>query len=378
MKIALLTDGIYPYVMGGMQKHSYYLVKYFARNGIYVDLYHTNQSKELDINKLEIFSDEEKKYIRSFVIDFPKIDNFPGHYIRESYQYSVKIFDALKNNPDVDFIYVKGFSGWKLIEEKKNSFKCPPIGIKFHGMEMFQKSPSFKSLLSQYLLRRPVLFNLENANYVFSYGGKITELKLKLKIPKSKIIEIPTGIESAWLNDSVSSHVSEVRKFVFIGRYERRKGIEELQQVLRQIDNFDFEFYFIGPIPEDKRILSSKIKYLGSMSDQEVIKRTIRDFDVLVCPSYSEGMPNVILEAMASGLAVIATDVGAVRELVSENTGWLIDTGKDEIKKAMLEAMRCSKDELVRKKTNSKKHIQEHFLWENIILETINKIGERI
>ena len=40
MRIALLTDGIYPYVMGGMQRHSYYLAKYLARAGVHVDLYH--------------------------------------------------------------------------------------------------------------------------------------------------------------------------------------------------------------------------------------------------------------------------------------------------------------------------------------------------
>ncbi|WP_081782592.1 hypothetical protein [Marinilabilia salmonicolor] len=40
MRIALLTDGIYPHIMGGMQKHSYYLAKYLARAGVKVDVYH--------------------------------------------------------------------------------------------------------------------------------------------------------------------------------------------------------------------------------------------------------------------------------------------------------------------------------------------------
>ena len=44
MRIALVTDGIYPYVMGGMQKHSYYLCKYLVKLGVEIDLYHTNQS----------------------------------------------------------------------------------------------------------------------------------------------------------------------------------------------------------------------------------------------------------------------------------------------------------------------------------------------
>jgi glycosyltransferase involved in cell wall biosynthesis len=43
-----------------------------------------------------------------------------------------------------------------------------------------------------------------------------------------------------------------------------------------------------------------------------------------MCPSYSEGMPNVILEAMTRGLAIMATDVGAIRLLVSKNNGILL------------------------------------------------------
>ena len=57
MRIALITDGIAPYVLGGMQKHSFYLAKYFAKNKIHVDLIHYNDSK-YDINLLEFL----KKY----------------------------------------------------------------------------------------------------------------------------------------------------------------------------------------------------------------------------------------------------------------------------------------------------------------------------
>ena len=63
-KIALITDGIWPYVLGGMQKHSYYLCKYFAQNKIEVDLYHFNQS-ELNINDLNI---EQKTVFNSYFL----------------------------------------------------------------------------------------------------------------------------------------------------------------------------------------------------------------------------------------------------------------------------------------------------------------------
>ena len=49
MRIALITDGIYPYVMGGMQKHSYFLAKFLAKNKIYVDLFHYQDIHNSDL-----------------------------------------------------------------------------------------------------------------------------------------------------------------------------------------------------------------------------------------------------------------------------------------------------------------------------------------
>src|SRR4051812_21272815 len=96
MRIALLTDGVWPYVLGGMQKHSYYLAKYLSQQHIDVDLYHFNQSN-YDINKQEFFSDDEKSYITNIVLDFPMVTQLPGHYVLESYLYSREIFKKISN-----------------------------------------------------------------------------------------------------------------------------------------------------------------------------------------------------------------------------------------------------------------------------------------
>ena len=328
MRIALLTDGIFPYVIGGMQKHSYSLAKYLVKSGVHVDLYHTNFSDK-DIEKLELFTEEEKKLIHSIVIPFPELARLPGHYLKSSYLYSQNILEEFKRRPEVDFVYIKGFSGWKLIEERaKGKLKLnSPVGVNFHGYEMFQLQPGFKSFLqSVFLLRKPLEYNIKNADCVFSYGGKISEIIKKIGIEKNKIIEIPTGIEPGWMVSEPKA-VSGNRKFIFAGRYERRKGIEELTQVIKGMDNsLTFEFDFIGDIPELKKITSPKIKYHGTIRDASEIKKIISSCDVLVCPSYAEGMPNVIMEAMARGLAVIASDVGAVAEMVSGENGILIQT----------------------------------------------------
>ena len=377
MKIALLTDGIYPYVIGGMQKHSYLLAKYLAKNKIEVDLYHTNQSK-FDISKLELFSVDEKKYITSIVIDFPSLGKMPGHYIRESYEYSVRVFNELRKRPPVDFVYAKGFSAWKLLDEKRKGNKTPPIGVNFHGYEMFQKPASLRSKLEQiFLLRKPTLFNISNADRVFSYGGKISDILLGLGIEKKRILEIPAGIESDWLSKEVSKSQGP-RSFIFAGRYERRKGVEELNKaLLRLIGKHTFEFHFIGAIPENKKIVSDQVIYHGLVTDSERLKSLLVDCDVLVCPSHSEGMPNVILEAMASGLAVIATDVGAVSEMVSGKNGILVkDADPDRLVEAFVQAMKFSDKELVLLKKHSLELVREKFIWDKLIAELIQKIDQ--
>ncbi len=381
MKIALLTDGIYPYVIGGMQKHSYYLAKYFAANSVDVDLYHFSESAAHDINKLDIFSEREKLHINSVVLEFPRQDPFPGHYIRASYRYSEKIFNILKHNLDVDFIYTKGFSGWKLFMEKKKGMQLPPCGVKLHGMNMYDRAYSLRSFAEQIMLRPPAAFCMRYADYVFSYGGKVTDIiRDKAGVPADKIIEVPAGIEPSWLSEASFINNRTVQ-FVFVGRYDRIKGIEDLMAVLGELlkEGHDFGFHFIGPVPEHLQMKSAAVTYHGTVTSQSEMQGLLRKMDVLVCPSYSEGMPNVVIEAMASGLAVIASDVGAVNIMVSERTGWLIEPGsRNQLRKAILAAIGTGSTGLQVKKIQSLNFVRENLLWEKVILKLLGEITRKI
>ena len=101
--------------------------------------------------------------------------------------------------------------------------------------------------------------------------------------------------------------------------------------------------------------------------------------DILVCPSYSEGMPNVILEAMARSLTINATDVGAINVMVSERNGWLIDKcGVKNIVTAMIAAIMCGREEMTLKKTNAYNIVKENFMWEKIVGNLINVLRKII
>jgi glycosyltransferase involved in cell wall biosynthesis len=374
MKIALLTDGIYPHVMGGMQKHSYYLAKYLARNKVFVDLYHCMPS-ETRQDELTEFTDQEREYINSISIPFPQSKYFPGHYLRASYLYSEKILGYLKDHLDVDFIYVQGFTGWALLNAKRQGLKTPPVSINLHGLEMFQDPPTFKVGLQQQMLRPAATKNLRMAEVVFSLGGKLTDIVKSVGVPDARIIEIPIGIEESWLNCHTPPSV-QPRKFIFVGRHERRKGVEELGEAIKTLmPQYEFEFHFIGPIPETVQITSPRIKYWGLVKEPQKIRDVLSGCDVLVCPSYSEGMPTVILEAMATGLSVIATDVGAVTEVVSPESGWIIPPGNArQLQDAIVEAIHIPDDMLLHRKNVNQEIIRERFTWDVVVERTINEI----
>jgi glycosyltransferase involved in cell wall biosynthesis len=380
MRVALFTDGIWPYVLGGMQKHSYYLCKYLAQKGVEVDVYHYNDSN-YDISKLEFFTEEEKKHIRSFVIPFPNGASFPGHYIWKNYLYSKRLAEAANDKlASYDFIYTKGFTGWQIINQKKKGrIKCADIGVKFHGYEMFQIAPSRKIKWQHLLLLRPwVKYISKNADKVFSYGGKITDIIRSIGVKEHQIVELPSGVESSFLQATISP-IKVPLRFVYLGRYERRKGIEEINTVLSTLikdTSKDFSFHFIGPIPNDKKIHDKRIMYHGEIRDKAILVSKLKEADILVCPSWSEGMPNVILEAMATGLSVIATDTGATRLLVTQKTGWLMPSvSVSALQSITIKVLETPHAEIVEKKQNALTLIKSQFIWEHLIELLLKKLN---
>ncbi len=379
MHIAVLTDGISPFVLGGMQRHSFNLVNSLLELGEEITLVHAvDADQELPSNqdvKNQFSANTDKLHIVG--LKFPHIDQFPGHYLRESYRYSCEIFESLQDQwENFDFIYAKGFTAWCILEKKAKGFHMAPVGVKFHGYEMYQKTSSIKGKLEQFMFKPPVTFNTRNANVVFSYGGEITDIIKKIGVDEERIAEITSGVDNSWVSKE-KLEVRSPRRFVFVGRAERRKGISDLNSALRMLAIRDFEFHWIGPIPDEKQLKGSNYFYHGSISDTAELQKILDEMDVLVLPSHAEGMPNVILEAMSRGCAILATDVGAVSMVVSAGNGLLIKPGeKEELKNALEYFLDLKDAELLMKKEKSRSLVCQNFLWTEIAKKTQEVIGE--
>jgi glycosyltransferase involved in cell wall biosynthesis len=381
MKIGILTNGIFPLKVGGIQKHSLYLSYHLARLGQEIHLFIISSEqlhKEVLFDSLKNEDNEQhKKILNRIFLHYilpVRLIYFPGHFILSTYLNSKKTYNYFTNHRiRLDFIYAQGFTGWYLT--KKDNLL---VGINPHGLNMFQISLGSK--LVQSMLAWAMRRNLKNAKKALSLGKGLDEIITSLGVEKNNILRSPNGIDKSWILDEFEkSQPRETRRAIFIGRYERLKGIEELMSVIMHNSALkNLELYFIGPIPERLRIKQEQIKYLGLIKDSEIIKTELSKSDILICPSYSEGMPTVILEAMSQGLAIIATDVGAVSELVDDTNGWLIPPKNEEALNSALEnALSISNEELRLKQRQSWEKVKR-YTWPEVAKQTLSEIQKAI
>lgn len=141
------------------------------------------------------------------------------------------------------------------------------------------------------------------------------------KLYHNNVFYVPNFIDKPTLeNKYISEHIENV---CFVGRVEKRKGIQELLNAAKVLP--EIHFNIIGPIEDKnfKNIYIPNVKFWGSVDNKEIFG-VLKEMDVYILPSYSEGFPLGVLEAMSCGVPVIASDVGAIKDMLGEKGGLII------------------------------------------------------
>lgn len=116
------------------------------------------------------------------------------------------------------------------------------------------------------------------------------------------------------------------KKFVFLGHVSKEKGIMELLNVSKLLDDsYTIDIY--GSLIDDMKNIDFheyNINYKGKLNHGDV-QQTFSDYNILVLPSYREGYPGVIIEALSVGLPIIATNLEGIKEMVNDKSSILID-----------------------------------------------------
>jgi len=147
----------------------------------------------------------------------------------------------------------------------------------------------------------------------------------------SKLKIIHCGIETSKLE--TAKHSDGRQNILFVARLAELKGLADLIEATKKITqkNTNLKLTIIGDGPERERFeklaatkgLSEIVNFTGYLSQTEVASY-LSETDVLVLPSYAEGVPVTLMEALGSQVPVVATQVGGVSELVEDQTNGII------------------------------------------------------
>jgi len=212
----------------------------------------------------------------------------------------------------------------------------PSWSFTVHGPEEFDK-PEFIGLAEK----------IRRATFVVAVSsfGRSQLFRLVDNSQWDKIHVVHCGLEASYF-DGASTY-SDSRNLVCVGRLCEQKGQLLLVEAVRHLNKsgIDFTLTFAGdgelrPDIEaliKKYALESKVRITGWISNDEV-RRIILEARSLVLPTFAEGLPVVIMEAMALRRPVISTYVAGIPELVqNDQHGWLVPSGDVD---TLMDAMR--------------------------------------
>ncbi len=131
----------------------------------------------------------------------------------------------------------------------------------------------------------------------------------------------------------------ESLEILFVGWLERQKGINELIKVFHKLQKkYEIKIKFIGDGSLKKKIdeysvknnLQNYITTLGWVNNDEILKK-LKSADIFVLPSWQEGMPNSLIEALAAGLPSICSSVGSIPDYIYHNHNGLLIEPKNQL-----------------------------------------------
>lgn len=243
-------------------------------------------------------------------------------------------------------------------------FKIPYI-ITSHGSDLHS--------LGMIRLKKIILENAKKITVVSSFLAEEIKKIDRSLIEKTEII--PMGVDTKIFNPkkydlSIKTKYEIDGKFLlFVGRLAPEKGIDYLIEAMpKVIEKYkNIKLLIIGNGVLEKELkekveilkIEKNIEFLGAIKHDD-LPPYFATADIFVSPSLKEGTPTTYLEALASGLFLIAGNLPISKELINNENGRLVRPNKNEISSAII-------DVLEKIKNNKTVCFDKKYKWENVV-----------
>ncbi len=251
-----------------------------------------------------------------------------------------------------------------------------PYVVKVHGTDLNVKA-------TQAWLRPQIKQALRGAQGVVAVSQALADKAVELGVEASRVHVIYNGVEPNLFHPGSRIEAraklalpQDERILLYVGNLKDSKGCLDLLEAFPRVllAHTDTNLLFVGAGPCRETILQrsaalgiqDRVRLIGAV-EHYALGDWFRATDLLCLPSHNEGVPNVVLEAMACGTPVVATRVGGIPEVLPEQAGILVNAhDRIGLEGALVDALDTSWDtELIASQAS-------RFRWD----ENIQRLGE--
>ncbi len=231
-----------------------------------------------------------------------------------------------------------------------------PYVLEIHHIPGYPKAADFKEKLYRWLTRLFIKYDSLKVKAVRVVNKKqVREFLLESGVSEGKIAYIP----SFYIDLDTFKPLNLGKKYdlIFVGRLVKNKGLNLLIDSLKilniKYNMRDTKLLIVGDGPEKKKLevrserleLKDNVMFYGWAKDPEEIAKLMNQSKILIVPSYNEGGPRTLLEAMACGIPVIATPVGIIPDIIEDKkSGRIINWDGNDIAEKAFELLNNLED----------------------------------
>lgn len=251
-----------------------------------------------------------------------------------------------------------------------------PYIVSLRGGDVPGNEPSLHNIHRILKPIRKIIF--KNAVSIVANSKGLAELSEKYDPFSVKII--PNGVDCNFFIPKVYTKKNSKKiRLLFVGRFQEQKNIlnliEQFSEALKIKKNLHLTIVGNGPLKDlilnkaNNLAIEKNLSWLD-WQDKKSLNIIYRNTDIFINPSYYEGMPNTVMEAMACGLPVIASDIFGNNDLViDKKTGKLFPI--ENINKLKDEILKLSESAILREKMGKagSERVRKYFSWKNVALE---------
>lgn len=373
-KKILVFSPYYPPHLGGLESFAEELNQYLIKNDFEVKvltprLPKESVEKEVKDNNIEVWRYPAWEIIPNYPI--------PSFWNKKYWEIKRKV---LSEKYDWTISHTRFFLASFLagIWARKRKIKWLHIE---HGSDFVKLNSRFKSFLAKLFDRTLGRWILMNANKVVTISLASAGFCKQL-FSNRKYEVIYRGVELGNFEDNleIERKYKDKTKILFVGRLIDGKGVSDLIKAVEKIKIFDWVLLIVGDGPQSENLkeevkrfgIGDRVVFLGQMERQKLMG-IMKVVDIVVNPSYTEGLPTVIVEAAKCGKAIVATDVGGTGEIIKDGKSGFLVPAKDVL--TLSEKIEILiKDSSLRKQLgqSAKEGVKNKFNWETSIKNYIN------